>query len=192
MESKSQDCRLSLQQSKMLETTGAKYLYMMRMVQNFMIHYPARGQNFSLLGTTGAFLHVHMCFFLKQSHKCAEGISALSDSTSCPSSDPNLEVSPSPGWSLYSNVPITKNTVLTVPLYSHSPLVTPTANGTNLANLASEPPIPAWGYGIIAAGVVIAACSILAVILVALYCRKRIMQSLPTSTMHQGITLPPP
>lgn len=131
-------------------------------------------------------------FLFEEVHKCAEGISAPSDSTSCPSSDPNLEVSPSPAWPLYSNVPITKITVLKVPLYSHSPLVIPTANGTNLVNLASEPPIPAWGYGIIAAGVVIAACSILAVILVALYFRKRITQSLPTSTMHQGITLLPP
>ena len=124
-------------------------------------------------------------FLFEAVRNCAEGPSA--PSPSCPSSNLNPEVSPSPvWWSPYSSIPITQNTVLTA---SVRPLVTPTADRRNLANSASETHIPSWGYGVVVAGVVIAAGSILAVILVALYLRKRTKREPPNSTMHQGITM---
>ena len=53
-------------------------------------------------------------------------------------------------------------------------------------NSASEFSIPAWGYGVIVCGIVIALCSIFLVVLVALYLQRRKKQALPSSVPHQG------
>lgn len=69
------------------------------------------------------------------------------------------------------------------PSPSSSVTATSTASGTNSA---SEFSIPAWGYGVIACGIVIALCSIVLVVLVALYLQRKNKQALPSSLPHQG------